>query len=584
MISRLGSPVLLGLALAAHACGAGERFKGECEAGTVLEGDNCIKVGPAGAAAGGTAGGAAGIAGAQTAGGGQAAGAQAGAGLGGSGGTAGGAPGGAGGAGAGSAGTQGGASGATGGASGTGAGGASGTGGAGASGTGGAKGGTGGAGGGAGGTAGTAGTAGAAGGAAGVGGAGAGGASGFAGASGKAGATGIVCGNGIAEFGEQCDGDDLKGKTCEQAFPNTKGYLACSPKCEFVPTQCSPVPYCGDGKVTGAEQCDGDNLNGKSCADVLGAPFAKGLLSCNFLCELESGGCYVPDHCGDGKVNLPEEECDGAIPQGASCRDLLGSNYSAAESPACTVGCKVSYAPCKPIDGHDGPPTVYVQMGLPGSTVTGGIQATEVTRAQYARFVEATGGTPPPGQIAECAENQSVVPAASCMSKPEVCKQSATECARHPQVCVDWCDAAAFCSWAGKRICSGPGGVSIPSTAWADPSQDVWYAACTSNGKYDFAYGSSFVPGACNTKESGLGSTVEVGSLPGCTSPDPDFAGIFDLFGNVAEWEDTCHANNLGQRACSTRGEGFWAPALAGCASPKASIEGYTDIGFRCCD
>jgi hypothetical protein len=60
-----------------------------------------------------------------------------------------------------------------------------------------------------------------------------------------------VCGNGIAETGEACDGKDLRSKTCE-SVGFTAGTLACTSGCALDTGACTSVRYVdnGDGTVT----------------------------------------------------------------------------------------------------------------------------------------------------------------------------------------------------------------------------------------------------------------------------------------------------------------------------------------------
>jgi hypothetical protein len=44
---------------------------------------------------------------------------------------------------------------------------------------------------------------------------------------------------------------------------------------------------------------------------------------------------------------------------------------------------------------------------------------------------------------------------------------------------VDWCDAYAFCRWAGKRLCGGRDGGAAPFDAWNDPGQSQWMHTAT---------------------------------------------------------------------------------------------------------
>jgi len=78
------------------------------------------------------------------------------------------------------------------------------------------------------------------------------------------------------------------------------------------------------------------------------------------------------------------------------------------------------------------------------------IDATEVTRAQYAVFY-ADSNRP---TIARCAWNTDYT---ATMWPATVMTQD------YPVVGVDWCDAATFCAWAGKRLCGAIGGGTLVS-------------------------------------------------------------------------------------------------------------------------
>src|SRR5262249_34754094 len=78
--------------------------------------------------------------------------------------------------------------------------------------------------------------------------------------------------------------------------------------------------------------------------------------------------------------------------------------------------------------------------------------------------------------------------------------------------------------------------------------------------------------------------TRPVGSAADCIGGYP---GIFDLCGNVDEWEDSCSENgdNLGAYdLCRVRGGSFAATGLWCRMAFEAGREGFWDyVGFRCC-
>jgi formylglycine-generating enzyme required for sulfatase activity len=213
------------------------------------------------------------------------------------------------------------------------------------------------------------------------------------------------------------------------------------------------------------------------------------------------------------------------------------------------------------------------------------IDATETTRAQYAVWL----ATSPPtsGQDPDaCSSNKSFEPIASCMGLAGVC---ATGCEQHPQVCVDACDAMAYCKAAGKRLCGRIGGGTIPSTA---NHESQWYAACSSGGTHNYPYGGDpatgptdgYDGGACNSVDKGLGTTMPVGSNPGCSSTEEGFAGVFDLSGNVNEWEDR-YTKIGGTAQFRMRGGSYASNASNSRCDVILLATGVAQgqVGFRCC-
>jgi formylglycine-generating enzyme required for sulfatase activity len=149
---------------------------------------------------------------------------------------------------------------------------------------------------------------------------------------------------------------------------------------------------------------------------------------------------------------------------------------------------------------------------------------------------------------------------------------------------VDWCDAFAYCAFAGKRLCGKIGGGPVAADAAADPAQDEWFAACShaDDGQHAFPYGNVYDAATCNASS---GARVAVGSFPGCVGGYP---GLFDMAGNVWEWENRCLRGAAADAAtdpCGTRGGGFSSGTSSTCANAQSDLRSTAleKVGFRCC-
>lgn len=153
-----------------------------------------------------------------------------------------------------------------------------------------------------------------------------------------------------------------------------------------------------------------------------------------------------------------------------------------------------------------------------------------------------------------------------------------------PVVGVDWCDAAMFCAWVGKRLCGAIGGGPGDADVADDPDSDEWYSACSGAGASDYPYGASYDAAACNGDESGLGMLVPSGSLATCEGGLPE---LFDMSGNVWEWTNACEAEGGdASTQCRRRGGGRHSDLDAlRCSLDSLRARGTRDnsFGIRCC-
>jgi formylglycine-generating enzyme required for sulfatase activity len=214
------------------------------------------------------------------------------------------------------------------------------------------------------------------------------------------------------------------------------------------------------------------------------------------------------------------------------------------------------------------------------------IDATEVTTEQYDTFVKSYNANPF-AQRDVCWWNHSVKPNDSPPNDagigPSVECQSydfSAEVIAHPNApvrCVDWCDAATYCKWAGGWMCHGNEGVNtyLPE----------WETACRGPNGHKFPYGDTFQTGACVDKSVGM-QPLDVHSKATCQG---GYSGIFDMSGNVAEWVDCgCEYDNGDSTTTSAfvGGGGFKDSDDAVDCTP-ARMEGiisfHVDVGIRCC-
>jgi len=147
---------------------------------------------------------------------------------------------------------------------------------------------------------------------------------------------------------------------------------------------------------------------------------------------------------------------------------------------------------------------------------------------------------------------------------------------RKPIRCVDWCEAEAYCAWAGKRLCK----VGNPS--------DEWQIACSAGYTQEYPFDPSMPGGSCNYDQMGC----SLGCGPREARQDDDCRPTanypFDLGGNVEEWIDFCDVSGDGTTFCGYRGGSYLTPETKLKCSYNLGGEYWSTrdprVGFRCCD
>ena len=223
------------------------------------------------------------------------------------------------------------------------------------------------------------------------------------------------------------------------------------------------------------------------------------------------------------------------------------------------------------------------------------IDATEVTTDQYYAFSDSVAAGDASVTVpGACAFKTSYAPT---LDDAEDCTATTNDRANGslPIVCVDFCDAFAYCAWAGKRLCGVNGQPALSQADLVDTKLSEWMNACTNGGAEDYPYGSSFVEGACNSLQGDGGrppgaARKDVGTLPQCVGAiGADDAGRrpFDMSGNVDEWADFCEGDAGATDICHWLGDSwsFSAGPVGQCQIQDEDVRTahFHDLGIRCC-
>ncbi|GAB1258514.1 formylglycine-generating enzyme family protein [Aurantivibrio plasticivorans] len=161
------------------------------------------------------------------------------------------------------------------------------------------------------------------------------------------------------------------------------------------------------------------------------------------------------------------------------------------------------------------------------------VGTTEVTKAQYAYFVQLTGYEP----INRCLTNEKQGVWQELNNRNWL-NPGFEQTENHPVVCINWFDAKAYTQWLSK----------LTGEKWRLPSEAEWefFARAGTNTRYsndgdeqslcDIANIS--VPNACPRQNI---KTLPVASL------NPNAFQLFDVHGNVFEWTTDCYHENYQQ-------------------------------------
>ena len=229
---------------------------------------------------------------------------------------------------------------------------------------------------------------------------------------------------------------------------------------------------------------------------------------------------------------------EGGATGGSAGTAAMGGNGGSGAGSGGAGGSGGSGGGGDPCGGTDGPEMVELDGFC--------IDSTEVTNGQYARFFDYAENEPSLEQPAVCSWNTSFAPNATGVNEGN----------DHPVRGVDWCDAYAFCAWAGKRLCGNLTGGAALYDEPANEEESQWFAACSANGTKAFPYGDAYDQQTCNGADYGADGVgpEPVGSIATCVGGYPD---IYDMAGNVWEWEDSCNASAGEADLCRARGGAF---------------------------
>ncbi len=347
----------------------------------------------------------------------------------------------------------------------------------------------------------------------------------------------------------------LTGGSGDAAVCGTSGAPCCSA------SSCAAGLTCREGACSDSEPVRMDAGRGRDTGSDARSPTdgrsgtGSGTSSSSEGGRSDGSGTGSPADGGSGSGTGSLSSSHGSSGTGTGSKSGTGSSSSMGYDGGCPAT-------------HGGPTLVNVGPFC--------IDGTETTNAQYEAFL-ATSPSLSLQPASVCAWNTSYVPAGVW----PVLAPNAT----HPVVNVNWCQAYAFCKWAGKRLCGAVDGGSADFNEFASVNNEHYYA-CSAAGAHLYPYGSNYEPHACNDPEADAGGTVAVGSLGGCQG---GFPHLYDLVGNVEEWQDSCSGTLGATDDCLDGAGAFNYPSVTSgppaCASADSDARSsqYSDLGIRCC-
>ncbi len=370
---------------------------------------------------------------------------------------------------------------------------------------------------------------------------------------------------------------------------------------------------------------------------------------------VDGQSCLVAGDCAGGScigMVCKTASCANGVLDG----DETDVDCGGATCPHCTIGkhCKAGTdcrsATCNASMACDCPTNMTIV-----SKATGGaycIDASEVSKGEYNKFV--TANVPVSTQPDICKSNTTFVPRGAwppaTAEDPGPAFSGISFSYSLAVHYVDWCDAYSYCKWAGKQLCGEINKQGLDPTQRNDAGASAWYNACSAQGAKTWPFGTIFDPTLCNndgvgeigTNGSGCNMYPDAGGTTnGCNCPAPatpygsqgcgfgapgvyqddgvyvvtkadtsgnttGFAhatcqggstGLYQMSGNVAEWEDSCTDGGPeagASQSCGLRGGSYRAngdmTALSCAAAreelrmpPTGTPDPLVDIGIRCC-
>jgi hypothetical protein len=266
--------------------------------------------------------------------------------------------------------------------------------------------------------------------------------------------------------------------------------------------------------------------------------------------------------CSDGKRDYDETDIDCG---GSRCSPCKFGKTCSKDADCSTSKCTGGSCAC--------PDGMVVAPAAGGGRYC--IDAHEVTAGDYYKFWST--GPSTSGQPAECAWNSNWTPSAIW---PPVAGEP------KPVRWVDWCDAYGYCKFAKKELCGKiGGGANAPSgDAFKDAAKSAWYNACSAQGTNAFPNPNDTV--FDNVKCNGKSVNTDVWATNKNTCVG-GVAGLYDMSGNVEEWENSCETATGENDNCHARG-GAWdtgEETWLRCDADTTRARNYQaqDLGFRCC-